>query len=506
MGKLSKYRGIVLALCLAVIVLEIWNLAKDSASHAFPNSVHALLLVFASATFFTLFELTRPKKANRGEVERKQQELNRIVHSGELHDYQLVSPEKFPYVDQYFYQEATDRFEENGFKLIGDVENVTLSKLAPATATFTRCLVSADQSIVGGIRHKPSANPKKISRSRELHSEFSDGTFLITNDTGVNTIVRHAPRVTSTFVKNGTRLDEMLKLHREAIAAKVLASPNPTIVRIASADDYIHMRYRMHDVLSRIEAARDFRKITPVEAAARNILDINLAIYSLEPHEHRSASVEEFPTADRGYYDNFRTVFEGYGFRFMGDTENMTLARVFPNMRTLMRRMASADGTIVADCFQARLPNRDVKTLDLETELDDGTFLVTANIETQTRETPGIEARRCAYDTPFEELLRLHKERIAKTLRMRPSLTLTQVGSLDDAIAFSRRMHKRKSLHRLSTGLFTAEDMRKQRGRELNANELAIMAELDKLKAAAGIITPATGEAVPIGNPSDWSK
>src|SRR5436189_2995532 len=68
-------------------------------------------------------------------------------------------------------------------------------------------------------------------------------------------------------------------------------------------------------------------------AALRARLD---AVYG-EPHEFAAATPAEFPEADLEFYDRVKKELEARKYRSLGDVEDLTLSRIYPQNRTFIR-------------------------------------------------------------------------------------------------------------------------------------------------------------------------
>jgi hypothetical protein len=226
------------------------------------------------------------------------------------------------------------------------------------------------------------------------------------------------------------------------------------------------------------------------QLAAQKILAEQKAVYSSTPHEYKEADSADFPDQDHDFYDRTQQWFESLGFRFIGDCEIVSLTRIYPHMRTFIRRMFSPDGTISVAIYHVkatlhRLPH-DFRSIDLETELSNGTFLTTSNTLEGARvpPVPGIDAVRLPMTTPLDELLENHVERLAQALAATPGIVETRVQTMEDGYRFQRRMQEVKARHKKSVGYVGAEDIKAVRGRELTSYEQGVVKELEKLKKA----------------------
>jgi len=162
--------------------------------------------------------------------------------------------------------------------------------------------------------------------------------------------------------------------------------------------------------------------------------------------EYQWLDAADFPNLDHEFYDETQAALESLGFRWLGDRENLTLTKAFPKLRTFVRMLVSAEGTISSFLYhiQAMTPKgtHDIRAIELGSELSDGTFLVTSNtLQSGPAKTqPGIDSQRHPATTPPAELLRNHRERLRAALENRPGLTVTRILSRDDDLQFQWRM------------------------------------------------------------------
>jgi hypothetical protein len=224
------------------------------------------------------------------------------------------------------------------------------------------------------------------------------------------------------------------------------------------------------------------------QAAARQIFELHKALYA-GPHEYRTVEPEEFPELDIDFYERSLAWFKANGFRSLGDREDLTVTRTLPQNRTFIRSTVSADGTVLAAAYHLRIRtpgfSSDSRTIEFSTEFSDGTYLTTSNALTtaRTRPIPGIRTSRYPAASPADELLRIHLGGLAERIQSQTALRATPVHTLDEFIEVLHRMESLQAAYKRETGFVSAADMREARGRELNAHELAIVEEIEKLKA-----------------------
>jgi hypothetical protein len=229
-------------------------------------------------------------------------------------------------------------------------------------------------------------------------------------------------------------------------------------------------------------------------SAARSIIERNKAIFTTEPYEYRIVDAAQFPELDHDFYNRMRSALEAEGFRFLGDQENVTLSRLVPQMRTFVRTIASADGTTFGGAAHAKFGGAaDIESVDLETELNDGLFVITSNRpgSARTPTVPGIDAHYTAEDTPPNELFRIHRERLADLFKSRPHLVAIRVDSMEKVIAAYHRMQQVVVNHMQASGYadaagLSAASVEKVMGRPLTKLQrditADIAAEVEKLR------------------------
>ena len=126
---------------------------------------------------------------------------------------------------------------------------------------------------------------------------------------------------------------------------------------------------------------------------------------------------------------------ESLGFRLLGDRDNLTLTLAFPKLRTFVRAMVSADGTISSYHYhlQSITAKRtlNIRTIELGSELNDGTFLTTTNTleSARRRDQSWDRLQKASCRNLPDELLRDHRERSGAVLAARPGLSVTRTAS-----------------------------------------------------------------------------
>jgi hypothetical protein len=220
--------------------------------------------------------------------------------------------------------------------------------------------------------------------------------------------------------------------------------------------------------------------------AAQNIRKNAKILYSSEDHQFRLVSPDEFPTLDHDFYNQYRTWLESREFQFVGDGENVTVSQALPNMRTFVRCLIGDNGTICCGLRHVKTGSfpMDKKIVGFETELSDGTFLITNNLGNHRIETfPGIDLKQMPFATHPDTQLQTHRDRVAAALDVRSGVTPTILRTMDDIIQIHHKRHAIIAKHIQARGYIGAADVERHYGHNLNPHDQAIVSELEKLKA-----------------------
>jgi hypothetical protein len=270
-----------------------------------------------------------------------------------------------------------------------------------------------------------------------------------------------------------------------------------------------------------------------IDEAATKLVDLQEAIFD-RPHEYRKVDPTDFDRLDRGYYDDNRAWLEAQGFVHLADVENLTLSRAMPNLRTFLRVMAGDGGAVTAAVYQVRLdPPAEVKSvgadddeeeageepvedalvkaagelpddeppapkridaLEFETELEDGTFLVTNGLKDsdRTADAAGIDKLRLPAGTPREKVLAEHRRRVAQA---RAGGAVARVlNTFDEVMASQVRLQDLKVAHQRRVGYFNESELSKTGAGKMFGKEIAERAKqiYEQRRAAQAGTMPAT--------------
>jgi hypothetical protein len=229
----------------------------------------------------------------------------------------------------------------------------------------------------------------------------------------------------------------------------------------------------------------------PGDAAAKTV-ELNKKLYATE-YEYRVASPYDFPTSNHAYYNETQAWLESQGFRLLADYELLTATRAMPSMRTFLRFMLSNDGTTMAAIYDIRprgwmrlaqsvgVISRDFRTLELETEFEDQTFLATSNgVEAgSVREVPGITRRFVQRQYGPDAVLAAHHEGLAAMAKP-PRIQRTP----QDVIDSQTRQHQLKAADRARSGYVTVEEIERVAGGKLSTRQRQYAEEAERLGRA----------------------
>jgi len=187
-------------------------------------------------------------------------------------------------------------------------------------------------------------------------------------------------------------------------------------------------------------------------------------------NEERSFAVgdgRDFPQLDLAWYESSARSLQMLGYRGVGDLLDLDHNTKHPTARTFIRVLVSNDGNTVAGLYHywdsrpevRHAAVNDSKTLDLETEFDDGSFVITSNMPRQADLDTGpmIDRGVAAIRDPGA-LVALHATRVQAYLRRLPKLDIVPKVSMPDVIASEKREHALKARYRREMEIPFSED------------------------------------------------
>lgn len=229
-----------------------------------------------------------------------------------------------------------------------------------------------------------------------------------------------------------------------------------------------------------------------VSEAAKTVLEIMKRQYQ-SSYTIVPVVEKDFSHLDLSRYHAFRAGMEAGNFAFMSDLEILEVSQSPTSViaRTMIRSMLSRDGTINAGYYQIKphlgrrlklllkglknlrlidAPKSFLKSLgtknyfDFETELSDGTFLVTTNIQPTISNPPTVETHYLPYATPASAMLQFHQQQLEETLKKHATISPKPMSGLQDILAMQKRQRDQKTAYRATVQWITQSELQKMSG------------------------------------------
>jgi hypothetical protein len=180
---------------------------------------------------------------------------------GEPHEMASVKPSSFPEADLEFYEHAKHELEKRGYRMLADVEDLTMSRIYPANRTFLRLFVDAGGMIRAGAYHLHPRGvvisllqlvqlyPRHL-RVVELVTEIQ-GTFLVTSNTHGVDRLEPPPEAKVERMPLATSITDVVALHEKRITELLRKHPERQPVTFESYEDVLASMARAHVVMAR---------------------------------------------------------------------------------------------------------------------------------------------------------------------------------------------------------------------------------------------------------------
>ena len=213
-------------------------------------------LLLCAVTFLTVFAILRWCSRSWGAG--KTLAKNKALYSGKM-EYVEVSPSDFPWVDASFYGGVSASMTDAGFRFVGDFESLRASRQYPHMRTFLRWFIGDADATMAACYHVKIRGlmrafalfrliPKHM-RIVDFESEFTDHTFLVTNNAGGLNVFTDCPEITMNQLAVGTSLDRLLVEHRQGIE-RIVAHHGVEPIRMRTKKDMQASQDRMHSLKS----------------------------------------------------------------------------------------------------------------------------------------------------------------------------------------------------------------------------------------------------------------
>lgn len=219
-----------------------------------------------------------------------------IAETGEslystTHEYAEVADakKKFRDLDHGFYDRTQAELEAMGFRNLGDCENVTVNKTMPLMRTFLRRMASDDGKVMADMYHLKCRGWMRLlgwagllpsdQLYVDIETEFSNGTFLVTSNTG-DTPTSGVPGIMDQLRPKTTTPAELVHEHRATL----------------SASEAQGLEARLITTVAEIEAAQErMQELKNRHKKSQGFIDLELtkAIVNESPSEEGDRMVEE---------------------------------------------------------------------------------------------------------------------------------------------------------------------------------------------------------------------
>ncbi|HEY3450461.1 MAG TPA: hypothetical protein VGK67_29165 [Myxococcales bacterium] len=149
------------------------------------------------------------------------------------HEYRVLPAGEVSLLDRQFYRRHQEAFAAEGFRHLGDVEDVSLRKVQRVRALIRVMVDRPGTTSASFYRARPPFFQRVLMRlflglwtldTLDLESSFSDGTYLVTT-TGSANKLRPPPRIDVETLPNDTPPAQALERHRLRLQAYQRSHP-----------------------------------------------------------------------------------------------------------------------------------------------------------------------------------------------------------------------------------------------------------------------------------------
>lgn len=213
--------------------------------------------------------------------------------------------------------------------------------------------------------------------------------------------------------------------------------------------------------------------MSATERTASRLKKLNERIY-IPRHEYRQVDAKSFHHLDLNFYDEVRDAFVAKGCRWLADLEDVTLKGTANDFRTFIRLLVSADSTVCIGLYQPKpriwirlllwiFRIKIGKTVDCESELSGGRFIVTSNGAGagKLNPPPGFDMKYFPVETEPDIIFRAHTERLKTFLAANPEAHASEMPSMEQALEMQHRMEAAKAAFRKGIGYVTEDELQR---------------------------------------------
>jgi hypothetical protein len=214
------------------------------------------------------------------------------------------------------------------------------------------------------------------------------------------------------------------------------------------------------------ERLEQVAEATRVDNAAEKLEQVADTLKS-EVRHFAPASGSDFPQLDLAWYSRSAQTLGTLGYRPLGELVDVEHNGTHPTAKTFVRVLVSPDGETTAGLWhywdsnpalQRTLLNN-LRVLDLETELSDGTFVITSNMPHQADFDMGPAIERQIIETnDLRALVDAHSSHLRIHCSKYPGTRALRQSTLADAIGAQERQHQAKAKYRREMEIPFTED------------------------------------------------
>jgi hypothetical protein len=162
------------------------------------------------------------------------------------HEYRVVDADQYSRLSRRFYRRTQANFEALGFRVVGDIEDVTIKAASPDLRTFIRTMVDRSETTVAGFYHVKPHCLWRIgmlllcfpSKFMELESHSADGRSHCTTTMLWNTLVPHPDAISHDCAPRCLSAADLYERHLLTVSTQLKGD---VLMRIRDNEDVINL-------------------------------------------------------------------------------------------------------------------------------------------------------------------------------------------------------------------------------------------------------------------------
>jgi len=192
-------------------------------------------------------------------------------------------------------------------------------------------------------------------------------------------------------------------------------------------------------------------------SSARRLLD-DFRGHFVPDHELRLLGPETLPEEGREPLEEAGRALQRAGGQFIGDMEDVTVTGILGCCIPIRSYLFESLG-FQASAYYYPWVGRLI--YELSSELSDGRGLTTGSAQAAGKldTPPSIDRLQLSYETPLEELIRIHTERLAAFRQDNPNLELILCATPEELMARQQKLERAKYEHRSKNGWISEEEV-----------------------------------------------